>query len=170
MAITFSIPNTEIIMTTGQTNVKVQDLVNEIRLFESTFQMMGLDYIIDAEGKAPLGDPGVFTEIVMTLRNPWTLRFEDEGAAHVSVSGGTTLAADALGDPRPVSTNFSLTISQSVSGTLLEGVLSDVEREALAEKFWEVLVPVSPDAPVVGSYGEFVARKLLSVAKYLGLR
>jgi len=119
MAITFDIPNTEIIMTTGQTNVTVQNLVNAIRLFESSFQMMGRDYIIDTAGKANLGG-GVYTEIIMTLRNPWTIRFEDEATAHTSITGGTTLAVDGAGDPRAVTTNPSLTINQSVSGTLVE--------------------------------------------------
>lgn len=120
MAITFSIPNTEIVMTSGQTNVSVQDIINAARLFESTFSMMGQDHTLDADGKANLGG-GVFTEIVMFLRDPWTLRFADEASAHTSVTGGTTLAFESDGvTPRPVTTNFALTINQSVSGTLVE--------------------------------------------------
>lgn len=131
MAITFSIPNTEIIITTGQTTVTVQDMVNAIRLFEYSFQMMGNKKILNASGKSPLGG-GVFTEIVQELQNPWTLRFVDEATAHTSVTGGTTLAIDGAGDPRPVTTNFALTINQSISGTLVEaGVSGLTAAEAL---------------------------------------
>ncbi len=136
MAITFSIQNTEIIMTTPQINVEVQDLVNAIRLFEDDFRMMSFDHIIDAEGKATLPGVGVFTEIVMTLRNPWTIRFEDEATAHVNVTGGTTLAVDAINDPRPVTTNFGITIAQAASGILIESDksgLTPIESAALLE-------------------------------------
>jgi hypothetical protein len=120
MAITFSIPNTEIIMTSGQTEVSCQELLNAIRDFEDEFRMMGFGHIADASGKQPLDVAGgIYTEIVLVLRNPWTIRFEDEAIAHVAVRGGTLLALDQVGDPRPVSTNFGLTINQSISGTLV---------------------------------------------------
>lgn len=121
MAITFSIPNTEIIMTTPQVEVLGQDLLNACREFEDEFQMMGQDHIIDAEGKVDLGS-GVFTEIILILRNPWTLRFEDGATDHVAVRSCTIQALDAGGSPRPVPTNPGLTINQSVSGTLVKDV------------------------------------------------
>jgi hypothetical protein len=117
MAITFSIATTEIIVTSGQTEATCQEILNAARLFEEQFQMMGFDHIVDAGGKLPIGG-GIFTEIVLSIRYPWTLRFEDEDIAHCKVTGGTLLAFDAIGDPRPVSTNYGLTISQSISGTL----------------------------------------------------
>lgn len=123
MAISSSIPNTEIIITTGQTSVTAQDLLNYIRELEDDFQMMSNSHIADAAGKAPLGG-GVFTEIVLTLlegnEGPWTIRFVDEGSAHTKVTGGTFLATDDLGAARNVTTNPALTINQSISGTLVE--------------------------------------------------
>lgn len=120
MAITFSIPSTEIIVTSGQTEVLCQDLINAIRDFEDEFMMMGFDHIADAGGKLPIDVArGIYTEIVLSLRYPWTIRFEDESTAHCAVRGGTLLAFDEFGDPRPVSTNYGLTINQSVSGTLV---------------------------------------------------
>lgn len=120
MAITFSIPNTEIIVTSGQTEATCQEVHDAARLFESQFQMMGYDWIVDAGGKLVIDAVnGIFTEIVLVVRYPWTLRFEDEDIAHCKVSGGTLLAFDLAGDPRPVSTNFGLTINQSISGTLV---------------------------------------------------
>jgi hypothetical protein len=139
MAITFSIPDTEIIMTSGQTEVSCQDLLDAIREFEDEFMMMGLDWIADASGKTVI-DPanGVYTEIVLALRDPWTIRFEDEDTAHCAVRGGTLVAFDAIGDPRPVSTNYGLTINQSVSGTL---VISDGggSPEDIADAVWDEL-------------------------------
>lgn len=125
-------------MTTGQTEVLAQDLLNEIRLFEDEFIMMGNDHIADAAGKAPLG-AGVFTEIILTLRDPWTIRFVDEGSAHVAVKGGTFLALDGVGDPRPVTTNPSLTINQSVSGVLVETGVSGLTptEAAMLLEFWQ---------------------------------
>jgi hypothetical protein len=120
VAIEFSIPDTEIIVTTGTAEVSCQELLNAIREFEDEFIMMGFDHIADAGGKLPIDVAGgIYTEIVLSLRNPWTIRFEDEDIAHVAVRGGTLLAFDAVGDPRPVSTNFGLTINQSISGTLV---------------------------------------------------
>lgn len=120
VAITFSIPDTEIVMTSGQTEVSCQELIDAIREFEDEFVMMGFDYIADAGGKLPIDVAGgVYTEIVLSIRYPWTIRFADEDIAHCVVRGGTLLAFDQVGDPRPVSTNFGLTINQSISGTLV---------------------------------------------------
>jgi hypothetical protein len=120
MAITFSIPDTEIIVTTGQTEALCQDILNACREFEDEFVMMGLDHIADAGGKLPLDiAAGIYTEIVLVIRYPWTIRFEDENSAHCVIKGGTILATDQIGDPRPVSTNYGLTINQSISGTLV---------------------------------------------------
>jgi hypothetical protein len=137
VAITFSIPTTEIIVTSGQTTATCQEIYDAARVFEEQFVMMGYDHIVDAGGKLPIDKAGgVFTEIVMSLRDPWTIRFEDEDTAHCAVRGGTLLAFDGVGDPRPVSTNFGLTINQSVSGVLVDSggtsdaLLSAVNRNA----------------------------------------
>lgn len=120
MAITFSIPTTEIVITSGQTEVLCQDILNAARVFEDQFMMMGFDHIVDAGGKLPIDlVGGIYTEIVLSVRYPWTIRFEDEDIAHCRVKGGTLLAFDQAGSPRPVSTNFGLTISQSISGVLV---------------------------------------------------
>ena len=140
MAITFSIPDTEIIVTTGQVEALIQNLVNACREFEDEFQMMGQDHIIDAEGKAFLS-PGVFTEIVMTLRNPWTIRFEDEATDYCAVRGGSILALDGVGAPRPVSTNPGLTINQSVSGVLLKD--SDLYGGKTFDEVMEILLAMA---------------------------
>lgn len=119
--ISFSIPNTEIIVVSGYSEATCQEIHDACREFEDEFQMMGLDHIVDAGGKLPIDvAQGIYTEIVLSIRYPWTLRFEDENTAHCKVSGGTLLAFDQFGDPRPVSTNYGLTISQSISGTLVE--------------------------------------------------
>jgi hypothetical protein len=125
-------------MTTGQTEVLAQDLLNAIREFEDEFSMMTFDHIADASGKAPIRT-GVATEIVLSLRDPWTIRFADEGSEYVSVTGGTFLAFDSVGDPRPVTTNPSLTISQSVSGTLVETGVSGLTptEAAMLLEFWQ---------------------------------
>lgn len=120
MAITFSIPDTEIIVTTGQVEATCQEIHDACREFEDEFRMMGYDHIVDAGGKLPIDvTAGIYTEIILSIRYPWTIRFEDEDSAHCKISGGTLLAFDQVGDPRPVSTNYGLTISQSVSGTLV---------------------------------------------------
>lgn len=156
MAITFSIPNTEVIITTGQTTVTAQALVNAIREFEDDFVMMSNSKIIDASGKFPVG--AVFSEIILTLLNPWTIRFADEATAHTSITGGTFLATDAVGDARPVTTNFSLTVNQSISGTLINGDISNQIVEG-TRTFQEALrlllaaqagnVSVAPAGPVL---------------------
>ena len=135
MAITFDTTVPEIVFTTGQTTETAQNLVNSIRLFEDDFQMMSNSKIINAVGKAPLGG-AIFTEIILTLlegnEGPWTIRFVDEAISHTSITGGTFLATDSFGVSRVVTTNPSLTINQSVSGTLVEtGVSGLTAPEAL---------------------------------------
>lgn len=139
MAITFDITVPEIFITTGQVTETAQNLLNAIRLFEDDFQMMSNSHIADASGKAPLGG-GIFTEIILTLlegnEGPWTIRFADEATQHTSITGGTFLATDSLGNARVVTTNPALTINQSVSGTLVEtGVsgLTPVESTAVLD-------------------------------------
>ena len=135
MAITFNQPTTEIVITTGQLTVTAQDLYNAIREFEDDFQMMGWSSIALAGGKFPLGG-GVFTEIILQLlegnEGPWTIRFEDEGTQFVSVTGGTFLATDINNLARPVTTNPSITINQSVSGVLVETGVSGLTPEESA--------------------------------------
>lgn len=149
MAITFDIPNTEIVVTTGTTEATCQEIHDASRLFESTFAMMGLDHIVDASGKA-LIDPGtgLYSEILLVLRDPWTVRFEDESSAHCAVKGGTLLAFDAIGDPRPVSTNYGLTVYQSVSGTLITG---SGDAAAIAAAVWDKLTAAHV---IPGSFGK----------------
>jgi len=120
MAITFDIPNTEIFLTDPQVTVTCQDLLNAIRLFEDDFQMMSNTKIADAGGKVSLGG-GVFTEIILVILEPWTIRFELEATDYTSITGGTIQALTDLGAVRNLTTNPSLTINQSVSGTLVEG-------------------------------------------------
>ena len=144
-------------MTTGTTTVTCQEIHDAARTFEDQFPMMGLDWIVDASGKAVI-DPssGLYTEIILTLRNPWTIRFEDESSAHCAVRGGTLLALDAGGDPRPVSTNYGLTINQSVSGTLIEsgggGGYPTVGQ--IADAVWDEL---AAGHAIVSSFGKIIS-------------
>lgn len=94
--------------------------------------MMSNTKVVDASGKAPLGG-GVFTEIVMTLLDPWTIRFEDEATQHTKITGGTTLATDAVGAARNVTTNPALTVNQSISGTLVETGVSGLTATEAAQ-------------------------------------
>lgn len=106
-----------------QTSLDVQDLVNQIRLYEEN--LLNLDYgtIVNAYGKQPLGG-GAYIGITMELINDWRIAFEARSGPDTvicTVSGGNVVAVNQYGNNPIYPTAFTqITISQSSSPTLIQ--------------------------------------------------
>jgi hypothetical protein len=108
-----------------QTNVTVQDLVNQIRDYEDNLCCaMDILQLANATGKDCLGGcPTVQTGITLTLLNDWRVRFEDRPGpctVQVSVSGGNLVAVNAFcNNPIAPSTFTQVTVESSVSASII---------------------------------------------------
>lgn len=106
-----------------QTSLDIQDLLNQIRLYEE--KLINLDYgtIANAYGKQALGG-GSFIGITMELINDWRIAFEARPGPETvicSVSGGNIVAINQYNNNPIYPTAFTqITISQSSSPTLIQ--------------------------------------------------
>src|SRR4030042_4138505 len=106
-----------------QTSVDIQDLLNQIRLYEE--QLINLDYgtIANAYGKQPLGG-GTYIGITLELINNWRLAFEARLGTETilcTVSGGNLVAINDYDDNPIFPTAFTqVVIAQSSSPTIIQ--------------------------------------------------
>src|SRR3989337_2788331 len=113
------------------TNITIQDLHDEIRLFEEKNPNLEVARIMNASGKESLGG-GVQVGITLELVNDWRLAFEfrtdqeviDEGfpaggVVLCTVSGGNLIATNIYNNnPIYPTENVQVIISQSSSATI----------------------------------------------------
>ncbi|MBI5044646.1 MAG: right-handed parallel beta-helix repeat-containing protein [Candidatus Levybacteria bacterium] len=128
MALTFN-KNTKII-TVGspQTTLTIQDLHDDIRLFEHLPQNLEEAQIANASGKQSLGG-GVTVGITLELINNWRLAFEARPGPDTilcSVTGGNLVATNDY-DNNPIypTAYTQVTIAQSSSATVIEAPSDD---------------------------------------------
>jgi hypothetical protein len=123
MAIEFDRVQKFIEITSPQTEVTIQDLINAVRDYEDEVDNMDLGKIADAFGKQDLGG-GVLVGITMVLLNDWRIHFEDRpgpATIQVSITGGNLVATNSFDDnPIAPSTFTQVIISSSSSATLQE--------------------------------------------------
>ena len=107
-----------------QTSVEIQDLHDQIRLYEE--QLINLDYgtIANAYGKQPLGG-GSYIGITLELINNWRLAFEARdglsGTILCTVSGGNLVAINDYNNNPIYPTAFTqVVIAQSSSPTIIQ--------------------------------------------------
>ena len=169
MAIQFDKTNKIIEITSGQTSVEVQDLINAIRDYEDNDINMELESLANATGKQALGG-GTLVGITLELINNWQVAFsgwQGPSAESVFVVGGNFIATNDFlnnpvnGDQSPFTT---ITIAQSSSATI---VLAGVARQDIADAVWDT---ETSGYQTSGTFGEKVGSKLLTVAKFLGLK
>ena len=114
-----------------QRELSIQDLHDEIRLFEEKNQNLEVAQIINASGKQDLGG-GVQVGITLELINDWRLAFEERtdqevidegfpagGVVLCTVSGGNLVATNSFNNnPIYPTENVQVIISQSSSATI----------------------------------------------------
>jgi len=109
--------HTQIIdVTTPQTTVLVQDLINAIRAAEVSDLGMAYPKIADATGKESLGG-GVQTGITVNLYPNWQLRFW-AGNYQAEIKGGN-LVGGPSGNPIAYTEGVQVKLTQSAASTIV---------------------------------------------------
>jgi hypothetical protein len=168
MAYVFDFQNTLIEITSPQTIVDVQDLINEIRAVEASTQGIAYPRIADASGKESLS-AGVSVGITVELQNGWQLHFW-EGAYTATVTGGNLVGGPA-GDPVAYSAGVQVVLVQAAGATIVSSGsgLSEEEHDelfAVADRVWDETLSEHSGA---GSTGQALADVQTGIIDALGV-
>jgi len=154
MALVFNHLAQRIQITSPQTVVLIQDLVNACRIEEASQLGIADSRIISAAGKEVLS-AGVQVGITMTLLDNWQLEFW-AGNYTATITGGNLVAAsgDAMayvvGGPQ-----VEITLSAAATITAGAGGGAGPSASAIAQAVWDELLS---SHSIGGSAGEFLAR------------
>jgi len=156
MAIEFDWANKIIKITSPQTHVTCQELINEIRTAESSWTGIAYDKIADAFGKADLGG-GVVSGITIRLYSPWQIQFW-AGVGVGIISDGNVVGGgpDDNTPIKPTGGDDTIKLLGAVATTIVEtkAPITETEMEQIADKVWDE--PIAEHAEV-GSSGEAVS-------------
>ncbi len=121
MAVLFDKNNLLITVEDPATTIAIQDLHDEIRLFEEVNPNLEVGQIMNASGKQDLGG-GVTVGITLELINDWRLQFEARAGPTTvacTVTGGNLVAINQYGNnPINATAYTQVTISQASSATI----------------------------------------------------
>lgn len=116
----------------------MQDIVDAIRDFEDSLDMMDFEKIMDGTGKDDLGFAK--TTMTVTLLNDWRIKFEDRpGPTRVDglIRGGNLVAINSFNN-KPITGGafVDVTIAQATSGVLTSAADTDLTtiRQYLTNK------------------------------------
>jgi len=116
-----------------ETQVTIQDLVNQIRDYEDELDALDIPKMCDAFGKQDLGG-GVLVGITLILLDDWRIQFEARpGLEYISVSvSGGNLVAENIYSNNPIkpSAFTQVSVTSSSSATLQE--LSSIQFSSFA--------------------------------------
>jgi hypothetical protein len=150
VALTIDWENQLINVTSPQSDVLVQDLIDFIRTEEPCCEGIAYGKVANATGKDSLGG-AASTGITLTLLDNWQLKFWD-GSYTATISGGNLIVGPG-GDPVAYTAGVQVVIIQSAASTLVvtgSGVLpSDISD--IADAVWDEVLADHLD---VGSTGE----------------
>lgn len=128
MAIVFDTNLKVITVESPATTVTIQDLYNEIRLFEEKMPFLSVGKIANGSGKQALGG-GVTVGITLELIDDWRLSFEARpGPSTIlcTVSGGNLVATNSFSNNPIKPTAFTqVVIAQSSSATVIAAPSDD---------------------------------------------
>lgn len=151
MAYVFDFQNTLIEITSPQTDVDIQELIDEIRTVEATTQGIAYPKIANAAGKESLG-AGVEVGITVELQNGWQLHFWS-GSYTATIAGGNLVGGPA-GDPIAYTAGVQVVLVQSANATIVStggSALTQEEHDELfsvADTVWdEVLTGATHNLP-----------------------
>lgn len=119
MVFTFDFINSQIQISKAESDVDIQDLINQIRSAEETVEGIFYDKIANAEGKTELGT-GVQVGITLELLGLWQLKFEDDfGAGYIASVTGGNLTGGLNGDSIAYSAGVQALVVQSAAATIV---------------------------------------------------
>lgn len=166
MALSIDWDNKQILVNSPQTDVLIQDLIDYIRTQEACCYGITVPQIASASGKESLGG-SVSVGITLELLDDWQLKFyEDDYVA--TISGGN-LVGGISGDPVAYTAGVQVVIIQSAASTMVvtgSGITED-DIDDIADAVWDEAISGHTSS---GSFGEWVQKKLLTVAKFIGLQ
>ena len=158
--------------------VDAQEIYNAAQEWGAEPSNMIYDTLLTGGGKFAL-DPAAtkFTGLVVRLDSvdapgpadtPWAVRFADAAGPGIElrrVTGGDFISEGVA--PVAPSAFTYIVIEQATSPTLIvtSSGLIEADKDDIAERVW-----TTPRTAVVGSFGEWVQFKLLTVSKFLGLK
>ena len=116
MALEFNYHTQLINVTSPQTSVIIQDLLNAIRVEEYTHKGLGYPKIADASGKESLGG-GVLTGITINLYPDWQIKFW-EGNYQAEIKGGN-IVGGLGGNPIAYTAGVQVKLVQSAASTIV---------------------------------------------------
>jgi hypothetical protein len=128
--------NKQILVTSPQTDVLAQDLIDFIRAAEDDEEGIVVPQIAAASGKESLGG-SVATGITLELLDDWQLKFW-AGSYTATISGGNLIGGIA-GDPVAYTAGVQVVIIQSAASTIVvtgSGV-TEQDMEDIAAEVWE---------------------------------
>lgn len=132
MAYSFDFKNELINITSPQTEVSIQDLIDEIRTAEASEEGIQYDVIAGASGKESLGS-GVSVGITVELLGNWQLKFWS-GSYIAKITGGN-LVGGPSGDPVAYTAGVQVLLIQSAASTVVSvstgGALTTEEHDQL---------------------------------------
>jgi len=169
MAYVFDFQNTLIEITSPQTEVVIQDLIDEIRTVESSEQGIAYPKIANASGKESLGS-GVNVGITVELQNGWQLHFWS-GSYTATIKDGNLVGGPA-GDPIAYTAGVQVVLIQSAAATIVSTGGSSLTQEehdelfAIADNVWDE--PLAGHS-LAGSTGKTLSDVLTGVEDSLGV-
>lgn len=107
------------------TEITVQELVDQIADYLDDPQNLDLTWFAEFGGKVSLGGvPEVFSEVILILLDDWRIEFEARGGPTYEscvIRGGTLVASNSFNNNPVNPTAFTqVQVRQSISGTLLD--------------------------------------------------
>ena len=169
MAYVFDFQNTLIEITSPQTEVIIQDLIDEIRTVESSEQGIAYAKIANASGKESLAS-GVNVGITVELQNGWQLHFWT-GSYTATIKDGN-LVGGLAGDPIAYTADVQVVLIQSAAATIVSTGGSSLTQEehdelfAVADTVWDEQLSGHTSA---GSTGQALDDVLTGVQDSLGI-
>ncbi len=116
MALVFNFHTQIIFVTSPQTSVVIQDLLNAIRTEEFAHRGLAYAKIADASGKESLGG-GVLTGITVNLYPDWQIKFW-EGNYQAEIKGGN-IVGGLGGNPIAYTPGVQVKLVQSAASTIV---------------------------------------------------
>jgi len=165
-SLTFDRDNKLVIVDSPAVSVSIQAIYDAVRGYEDDLTSLDLTKIVDGFGKQNLGG-GLYVATTLVLLDGWKLQFEARGAPDTVaclVTGGNLVSEDASNPIEP-SAYTQVTIAQSTSAAFLEG--SGVTAADVADAVWDEAMSGHATS---GTFGLQIGRKLLTFAKWLGLK
>lgn len=162
---TFDFLNSRIIVDNGTTELIVDDIYTACKAAQATIEGILYGRIATGSGKNQLGT-GVQVGLTVELLGSWQLEFPS-GNYVARISGGNLIGGPG-GDPIAYTAGVQALLIQSAASTIVatSGGLAPTASE-VATAVWNQPVPATP---TVGTFGEYLKNRVLSVAKFVGLK